>query len=1154
MKTNLSFNLLGFILILIFILIFPSISGSNFALSAPNAEENLVAVAGNDTTVGLCGIKLLDGSASTGNIVGYQWTQVDNSQLVNMSPTDGNQPMILFQAFMGGTYTFTLTVTDDLGNTDVDTIVYNIMDIKAEVLNDVSIGGCKVLMLDATKESTVGEGYTFEWYPANKVSDPASASPTFTPSYTDYNKTISFYFTVRDNYGCEAVDEFKVKVGNVPVAAINGNAVKVNCDTLLLDASWSDGDAITYAWFPSSGVAQSTTSPFQAKISNEIERAKVVVTDKFGCSDSAEFVLGNNRFFVALGDDVETGNCITQNISVNGAFANTNYSWNTSNLAYTAFNNNTQVRITANTIRVALAQDTTRIFPVSFTASRNDGCVKSDTMLLKATNTQFYINAGPDELVGSCGTRLKGSVNSDFFSTVTWTGNVMNQTDNVSKANQLTPFVTFPANMFNTAQTLTLRSTDIFGCNKADVVRITIDRAPIITANPKTYTSDGCLPVQLNATSLRVDSISWTPALFVDNPHILSPYFKGSASVNLQVNGYDKYGCVSSDNVSVTYAPITANAGTDKVTTQYAPVMVGSGKSVAGFTNSWKLLTPDANVTLENSTSALCKFTSKAMGSYTLVLTFANNTGCVYYDTARVTVNFGNLPPVFQSISATPQAVYAGDSMQFSLQYVNPDNDPVTVKWTIEGKEYNFQQIKVPVFKDGWAVASLSDLYATIKDSVRITITPRTPVVINSLIATPSAFFRGDVVSVVASASSVYDNTVNYNWNIDGQTYTTSSVEVSIDKNKWAVLSVSDRFTTAKDSVYLQFIPEEPVGLFTVGIVPNDTVCAGSTVSVNITPSGNKTERLKYQTKFSNNIISTESSFSFVPTSQGYLTVKVYNNDYSLSDSVELFVVSSQVENRQLRICKGDILAYNPDFSYRSGDYSLWNSTGLLSQGSVLQISSQQAGSLWVTQTNLYGCNDTLNLNVATINTPVALDEDVVLEKGLNTVMLDVSLNDTAELAVYQIVKNSLFADTRLSLNGMFEYEIDTFLFKTTDTIIYRVSPSECYNLSDTAEVRVFVNNIPNVSKDIINAFSPNGDGINDFFEIERLYLYPENELFVYDKAGALVYYKNRYDNTWDGRRNRGISIGRQLPPATYFYVFEAQGQSIVNGFVELRR
>lgn len=1153
MKTNLSFNLLRSIIFLLF-LNFTSLSASASALSENNVDQNLKAVAGNDTTVGLCGIKLLDGTSSTGNIVSYQWLQVDNSQLVNMSPSDGNQSMILFQAFSGGKYTFTLTVTDDLGNTDTDTIVYTIMDIRAEVMNDVSIGGCKTLLLDATKESTVGEGYTFEWYPANKVSDPTSAKPTFAPQYTDFNKTISFYFTVRDNYGCEAVDEFKVKVGNIPVAAINNNVVKVNCDTLLLDASWSDGNNITYAWYPMEEAQINATKPYEAKISNEIEKAKVVVTDKFGCQDSAEYTLGNNRFYVALGDDIETGNCNTQNLLVSGAFANTNYSWNTSDLAYTAFNNNTQIRIAANTIRVALAQDTTKIFPVSFSATRNDGCVKSDTLLLKATNTQFYISAGPDEMVGSCGIKLKGNINSDFFGSVTWSGNVMNQPENTSKVSQLQPFVTFPASMYNTSQNLTIRSTDVYGCNKSDVVRIFIDRPPLIVANPKNYTSDGCLPVQLKATSTRVDSIVWTPAAFVDNSHILSPYFKGSASVNLQVNGYDKYGCVSSDNVSVTYAPITASAGTDKVTTQYAPVMVGSGKSVAGFTNSWKLLTPDANVTLENSTSALCKFTSKAMGSYTLVLTFANNTGCVYYDTAKVTVNFGNLPPVLLSIKATPQAVYAGDSILFSLQYSNPDADPVTVKWTIEGKEYNFQQIKVPVFNNVWAVASLTDPYATISDSVRITIVPRTPVVINSLTVNPTLYYKGDVVNLYASATSAYDNSVNYIWNIDGQTFNTPSVEVAVDKNKWAVLSASDRYTTTKDSIYLQFTPEEPVGVFTISVAPNDTICMGTAVTVTITPSGNKTERLRYESKYNNRILSNEKSFSFVPSSQGYLSVQVSNSDYALSDSIELFVLSSQVANRQISVCQGSTLAYNPDFNYRSGDYSLWNSAGLLSQGNVLQIPAQQNGSLWVTQTNFYGCADTINLMVRTIRNPLAFDSELKIQEDESVVMFDVASNDTVEYPLYELLKGSAFGDAQLSTNGMLTYILDTFLYKTTDTLIYRVSPSECYNLSDTAEVRVYVNNIPEVSKDIINAFSPNADGINDYFEIERLYLYPENELFVYDKAGALVYYKNRYDNSWDGRRNRGISIGKQLPPATYFYVFKANGQSIVNGFVELRR
>ncbi|MEZ5071172.1 MAG: gliding motility-associated C-terminal domain-containing protein [Bacteroidales bacterium] len=67
----------------------------------------------------------------------------------------------------------------------------------------------------------------------------------------------------------------------------------------------------------------------------------------------------------------------------------------------------------------------------------------------------------------------------------------------------------------------------------------------------------------------------------------------------------------------------------------------------------------------------------------------------------------------------------------------------------------------------------------------------------------------------------------------------------------------------------------------------------------------------------------------------------------------------------------------------------------------------------------------------------------------------------------------------------------------------------------------------------IPNAFSPNGDGYNDTWRIEGLELYPEAELWIYDRWGTRVYYSpNAGGEQWDGTLN-----GRILPIDSYHYV-----------------
>lgn len=74
-----------------------------------------------------------------------------------------------------------------------------------------------------------------------------------------------------------------------------------------------------------------------------------------------------------------------------------------------------------------------------------------------------------------------------------------------------------------------------------------------------------------------------------------------------------------------------------------------------------------------------------------------------------------------------------------------------------------------------------------------------------------------------------------------------------------------------------------------------------------------------------------------------------------------------------------------------------------------------------------------------------------------------------------------------------------------------------------------------NISKDIPKGFSPNNDGINDSWLIEKIgEIYPENKFQVFNKAGQLVYEKTPYDNSFDGVRNVGGSS--KLPIGAYVY------------------
>lgn len=66
------------------------------------------------------------------------------------------------------------------------------------------------------------------------------------------------------------------------------------------------------------------------------------------------------------------------------------------------------------------------------------------------------------------------------------------------------------------------------------------------------------------------------------------------------------------------------------------------------------------------------------------------------------------------------------------------------------------------------------------------------------------------------------------------------------------------------------------------------------------------------------------------------------------------------------------------------------------------------------------------------------------------------------------------------------------------------------------------------------NVFSPNGDGINEYFDIKNADRFPEIVVEVYSRWGDLLFQSKGYDDSkrWDGRTR-----GKDAPLGTYYYV-----------------
>jgi gliding motility-associated-like protein len=119
-------------------------------------------------------------------------------------------------------------------------------------------------------------------------------------------------------------------------------------------------------------------------------------------------------------------------------------------------------------------------------------------------------------------------------------------------------------------------------------------------------------------------------------------------------------------------------------------------------------------------------------------------------------------------------------------------------------------------------------------------------------------------------------------------------------------------------------------------------------------------------------------------------------------------------------------------------------------------------------------------------------------------------------------------------------------LCSPTDDLLYTLQVTSQAGCSVTDEMQVKVLKEPSVP----NAFSPNGDGINDFWVIKSLEFYPDATIQIFNRYGQPVYLSTGYSQPWNGKFK-----GVDLPVGTYYYIINPKnGRNIIKGAVTIIR
>jgi gliding motility-associated-like protein len=66
------------------------------------------------------------------------------------------------------------------------------------------------------------------------------------------------------------------------------------------------------------------------------------------------------------------------------------------------------------------------------------------------------------------------------------------------------------------------------------------------------------------------------------------------------------------------------------------------------------------------------------------------------------------------------------------------------------------------------------------------------------------------------------------------------------------------------------------------------------------------------------------------------------------------------------------------------------------------------------------------------------------------------------------------------------------------------------------------------------NTFTPNGDGTNDTWQLKKLQKFTNNQVWIYNRWGQLMFYSKGYAAAWDGTFE-----GKKLPTGVYYYIIK---------------
>lgn len=334
------------------------------------------------------------------------------------------------------------------------------------------------------------------------------------------------------------------------------------------------------------------------------------------------------------------------------------------------------------------------------------------------------------------------------------------------------------------------------------------------------------------------------------------------------------------------------------------------------------------------------------------------------------------------------------------------------------------------------------------------------------------------------------------------------------------------------DEIEVEFKPAAIINLGEDILTCNQTSATLDATPENLSALGGVT----YEWFFNGDIVPGEDGPTLEASQMGdYMVVVTTDLDCVTTDEIFMILADYSVDlGPDVTLCDGEAYEIIPTVEGIDSEQVtyLW-STGATTFSIIVTTSGHYS-----VEVSYEDCTETDDINFAFRNVPVVslgdnfskCVEDVVTLTAITSEVTSSSVTYTWFLNG-GVIEGASGATINITEAGMYAVEVnDDGCIGNADVVVSYYNNENCI---------------------ITQGISPNGDGMNDYFDLE--FLNDKTgplEVVIFNRHGKIVFEQNNYINQWRGQTNKG----NDLPVGNYFYVIKLLNEEPKTGYIYLNK